>query len=875
MPQPLNQILDALLLSSGPDFHKSKVPEFLYKNLNKSFIIRPYQEEAFGRFVYYSSEFYARPKGMPIQLLYHMATGSGKTLIMAGLIVYLYEQGYRNFLFFVNSTNIIEKTRDNFLAPTSSKYLFADSLAIGDKQIRIKEVDNFQAANQEDINIVFSTIQGLHSRLNTPRENSITYEDFEDKKIVLISDEAHHINVGTKASSELTEEERAERVSWESTVNCIFQANNDNFLLEFTATVDFGHPQIAQKYQDKILFDYSLKQFRKDGYSKEVKVLQADLPHLERALQAVILSQYRRKIFEKYKKRIKPVLLLKSRTIKESEAFYQEFIDGIRNLKSADLKKINANGTNETIHKVFKYFADNNITTANLIAELKEDFSEEKCISVNSKSESEEKQLAVNTLEDDINEYRAVFAVDKLNEGWDVLNLFDIVRLYNTRDAKAGKPGKTTMSEAQLIGRGARYCPFQILPNQPLFARKFDEDLDHEMRICEELYYHSAYNPRYIQELNTALEEIGIKPKETKECQLKLKSAFKETPFYKASLIFLNEQEKYNRGDIFSLPPAIIEQTYKVSLRTGYTKTDTIFNGQKKNGLDKKQKDYQLSEFGPRVIRKAINKLDFYRFDNLKIYLPNLTSMSEFIASDAYLGKVKIELSGLAEQLDNLSIDEKLEATLQVFETIAQTISTDKIKYQGSKQFKPFLLKDKIYDKTINVSLDEDSDQERGKAMSNPAETKPEYYMDLKTRDWYVFTDNYGTSEEKYLVKFIDKAYEKLKTKYDQIYLVRNERHFKIFTFDDGRPIEPDFVLFLVKNKKPKESLHYQVFIEPKGGNLLKDDEWKQKFLLCLKDEGRIEQLWRGKNYNVWGLPFYNEAQTKIPFEKSFEELLS
>ena len=31
---------------------------------------------------------------------------SGKTLIMAGLNFYLYEQGYRNFPFSVNSTNI-------------------------------------------------------------------------------------------------------------------------------------------------------------------------------------------------------------------------------------------------------------------------------------------------------------------------------------------------------------------------------------------------------------------------------------------------------------------------------------------------------------------------------------------------------------------------------------------------------------------------------------------------------------------------------------------------------------------------------------------------------------------------------------------------
>ncbi|SMG66740.1 Restriction endonuclease, type I, R subunit/Type III, Res subunit, partial [methanotrophic bacterial endosymbiont of Bathymodiolus sp.] len=145
----------------------------------------------------------SRPKNTPTQALYHMATGSGKTLIMAGLMLYLYKQGYRNFLFFVNSSNIINKTRDNFLNATASKYLFNKSVQVNNQQIRIKEVDNFQAANPDDINIVFSTIQGLHTRLNTPRENSITYDDFESEKIVLISDEAHHINAETKKSKDL------------------------------------------------------------------------------------------------------------------------------------------------------------------------------------------------------------------------------------------------------------------------------------------------------------------------------------------------------------------------------------------------------------------------------------------------------------------------------------------------------------------------------------------------------------------------------------------------------------------------------------------------------------------------------------------------
>ena len=109
--QTLNQILDANLKTSDPDFYKTLVPGFVYSNLKESFGQRPYQQEAFGRFAFYWDQF-RQPENSATHLLYHMATGSGKTIIMAGLIIYLYEKGYRNFLFFVNSTTIIETTEN-------------------------------------------------------------------------------------------------------------------------------------------------------------------------------------------------------------------------------------------------------------------------------------------------------------------------------------------------------------------------------------------------------------------------------------------------------------------------------------------------------------------------------------------------------------------------------------------------------------------------------------------------------------------------------------------------------------------------------------------------------------------------------------------
>ncbi|MDO8658364.1 MAG: DEAD/DEAH box helicase family protein, partial [Candidatus Levybacteria bacterium] len=145
------------------------------KNLNPAFPAREYQKEALGRFYYYCEEYHQKLK--PIHLMFNMATGSGKTLIMAANILYLYQKGYRNFIFFTRLGNIIQKTKANFLDPNSKKYLFADKITLGGQEIKIKEVDNFEGVNDDDINIILSTTAILHSRFNFARENVLTYED--------------------------------------------------------------------------------------------------------------------------------------------------------------------------------------------------------------------------------------------------------------------------------------------------------------------------------------------------------------------------------------------------------------------------------------------------------------------------------------------------------------------------------------------------------------------------------------------------------------------------------------------------------------------------------------------------------------------------
>ena len=220
-----------------------ETPKYISENINERFTLRSYQVQAFENFVtYYEND---RLCQKPTQTLFHMATGSGKTMIMAGLMLYLYKQGYRNFLFFVNLSNIVKKTEENFLNTNSSKYLFGDEIKIDGERIPVKKVSNFQNSDDTAINICFTTTQGLHSDIWQVKENSVSFDDFTNNKIVLISDEAHHLNASTK---NMNKEEKESYHSWEQTVKYIFGANRENVLLEFTATCDVKNPLIKAEY---------------------------------------------------------------------------------------------------------------------------------------------------------------------------------------------------------------------------------------------------------------------------------------------------------------------------------------------------------------------------------------------------------------------------------------------------------------------------------------------------------------------------------------------------------------------------------------------------------------------------------------------------
>ncbi|CUS88761.1 type III restriction enzyme [Candidatus Kryptonium thompsonii] len=632
-----------------------------------------------------------------------------------------------------------------------------------------------------------------------------------------------------------------------------------------------GNINIRKKYEDRIIFQYDLKQFRLDKYSKEIEVLQADLEPIDRAVQAVILSQYRRKIAEKYKLHLKPVILFKSKSIRESKENYDGFLAKIKNLKPNDLEEIQSRAKGTDLEKAFNYFRKENITFDNLIKELQEDFSEEKVMLLDSENIDEEKQLKLNSLESKNNEIRAIFAVNMLNEGWDVLNLFDIVRLYDTRDGKwvrgKYKPGNTTIGEAQLIGRGARYFPFQLDETQDKYKRKFDDDIENELRIIETLHYHSAHNPKYIEEIKSALTEMGIIPEKHVQVDLFIKDSFKKTDFWKNGVIFINDRVPNLRTEIFSLDDAKIERIYTYKLKTGELRENVILEEEKKEKLTRdvvlSKRKYKLLDFGENIIRGALDKFEFYKFETLKKYFPHIKSVKEFISSSQYLGGVDIEISGPKEKIEKLTPAEKMEIASFVVKNIAEKAKVNTSEFVGTTLFKARLLRQVFKDKKIKIDIDE-------------VDTKELKDINLAEKDWYAQNVFYGTEEEQKFISFIDGFIERLRQKYSEIALLRNEKYFQVFDFDEGRPFEPDFIMLL--RERSKTIKIYQIFIEPKGDQF-KDSKgrfenskegWKQKFLLELEDRADTDLKFENKHFKLIGLPFYNE-KLKKEFEQALE----
>lgn len=389
-----------------------ETPEYIKHNMIHTF--RYYQDAAL-RFFHYSqtaNEFRFRNVN---HVLFNMATGSGKTDLMAGLILYLYqEQGYQNFLFLVNTNGVLNKTIDNLTNMASNKYLYSPQIEIDGERIEIKQVQSFpKNQSKNTIYLKLATVQRVAADIYTQKENAMGKEDYARNKVVILGDEAHHYSASTKSEKE-TEQ------SWEKAISTILNANEDNRLLEFTATIDLENKNVYEKYKDKVLYRYALDRFIQDKYSKNVKRIQSSNTDVDNMMNVVLLSEFRRRYaLEEHGAYIKPVIMFKSQRIDASNEAHKQFNELIDTLTVESLKaflhrqtQITSEDDSETLALAHNYYRDREDDLSEIVRDIKRELAPSRIINANDTSQSgileKGHYEALNSLESPMNLYRVI-----------------------------------------------------------------------------------------------------------------------------------------------------------------------------------------------------------------------------------------------------------------------------------------------------------------------------------------------------------------------------------------------------------------------------------------------------------------------------------
>ncbi|WP_324286930.1 DEAD/DEAH box helicase family protein [Helicobacter pylori] len=829
-PPPQSAIKDRTP-NNAPSNGEIELPTHITSNLKKE--LRDYQKKAIHNYL-------EKRQSHPTQkhFMFEMATGSGKTLVMAGLILECYKQGYQNFIFFVNSTSILEKTKLNFTDSVSSKYLFSENININDENTEIKSINNLNESHNNAINIYFSTIQGLFSLFTKAKENAITLEDLKDQKLVFLADEAHHLNTETK--KKLNDSEASEKRNWESVVKLALEQNKDNLLLEFSATIP-NEKSVKDKYENLKVVTYTLKEFSEDKFCKNIYSLSYENKGLEtRFLGACVSSLYKELLAQHHNiENFKPCILFKSERIEDSKENQERFNAFLENLSPLDLENFFHYSRN-AFFKDAKNFFDKQKYTPNLVAFLQTKFKKSTQINTNNEKELEKGMLLLNSLEDRDNPKRVIFSVDKLNEGWDVLNLFDIVRLKN----KASQ--KDTTKDAQLIGRGARYYPFSYNDFKPgrieFYQRKFD--LANPLSTLERLDYHAIYDSEFIAKLNNELQDLGLGFVDEKQTiPLTPTKRFK---CYYAS----NKREKNNNlfNKDYSDPVEATLKSLHVPLFAFGVREKKVDFKEENKGDRTYYIPHTLDKIPINYFLKALN-LKNLDFKTLKKAFKKHAFNNKVGFIEQYISLLKTNFHKSQKFDDNKIL---LKLAVYIIGSLKDTLLKEQDKYDVSA-----------------LELKEFETHERSLSVSE---------LEKDTYEWLLFKDmrKLDSDLEREFLGFINDHKEVLDKKFKEWCVLRND-HFaelKVFCNIKGsrypQGFEPDFILFAQTHED--EFLGFTCYMEVKGEHLEHSNAWKEEFLEMLENATLKSH---NKKLHLKGLPFFtlHNGVVKSEFATAFNQI--
>lgn len=388
-------------------------------------------------------------------LSFEMATGSGKTMLMGACIYFLNQKfGINNFLIITPaSTDIYQKTIRNFTiggyeSVWANDTPFTFNLISGDNYTQ-----NLFYNKSKDANIfIFNISKFGTNATNTEKTwesaiwqddngNSISIKQFlKDKKLVIITDEAHHHQSPTAKK--------------------IISTFHPDAVLEFTATA-IENERSANKKNQQIVYKYDIRRFLEDGHGKLVRAVA--LASEKKKTKDILVQSEKLKIITLFlihllKKKavlldqkcqgLKPIAFVK---VKEETSYTQRVYEYIRNDLASDIENINIIIEKikaqdlEITSLLYELYKDNyNSKLKNLQNDIQRVANTAIFYHGNSDKETEKKFLNIRR-----NDVEIVVYMQRLDEGIDLPNIYTMAVINDSES-------NFKTSVKQIIGRGVR-----------------------------------------------------------------------------------------------------------------------------------------------------------------------------------------------------------------------------------------------------------------------------------------------------------------------------------------------------------------------------------------------------------------------------------
>lgn len=383
---------------------------------------------------------------------FEMATGSGKTLLMAANVLYLFNKGIKDLFIIVKGKTIYDKTVREFDI-NNKKSIFNKAM---DYKYNLITGENYQnrSSNYDenaDFNLFVFNIEkffeksgqtgGKTMKVTKPWEESvwrdaqgytISLVDFlKQKKIAIITDEAHHYQ--------------------NKTSNDIIKLFYPEVVLEYTATAQVT--DVKKKIQKRV-YVYPVKQYIKDGYGKKIRAYGFDPIHgaievqdqvndtdKERLILGILTHLVKKKALDN---RLKPVLLLKCRGIPHANELFKYISDEMA-LDDDFVRSAYERIIQDDEYNLITLIKDH--VSIQELLDFVEDISEKTFVIHSENRNTKEILDKFDNIE--TNSQEIVVQVDVATEGWNIDNIYTILILTNNQ-------GNVKTYVKQLIGRGLR-----------------------------------------------------------------------------------------------------------------------------------------------------------------------------------------------------------------------------------------------------------------------------------------------------------------------------------------------------------------------------------------------------------------------------------